>query len=303
MTIRFSLNFVPMGLVIVGLAGCGGGGGGSSTSATKTGYFIDSAVSGLEYTSGSTTGVTGTDGSFQYEEGKPVTFKIGGMTLGSLTVSNTKVFPVDLVNGAADETDPKVSLMAQILQTLDSDGDASNGITITETARRSITQAIEVATADPTQTASVVNQLLANATSDRIVGSTNALVSATNARTHLNSNLVKEFAGNWSGSFTGTDTGACIATISQVGVISGNCSSTLAGNFTISGLVRSSGSWQSGGGGSGTPSSSGSSSGSNGGGSASTGAVFEGNYSRAGTASGRWTNSLNYAGTWSMTKQ
>jgi hypothetical protein len=289
-------------LAIASLVGCGGGGSGGAS--TKTGYFIDSPVEGLEYTSGSTTGITGADGSFKYEEGKPVTFKIGSMVLGIVTVTNNKVFPVDLINGATDETDPKVSLMAQILQTLDSDGDPSNGITISETARRAITQTIEVATTDPSQTASVINLLLVSATTDRPVGSTNVLVSETNARTHLNSNLVKEFAGNWSGSFRGTDTGTCQTTISQVGVISGNCTSALAGNFTISGLVRSSGSWQSGGGGSSTPlSSNGSSVGSNGNGSASTGAVFEGNYSRSGTASGNWINSANHSGTWSMTKQ
>jgi hypothetical protein len=289
-------------LAIVSLVGCGGGGGSSGTT-TKTGYFIDSAVEGLEYTSGSTSGITGADGSFKYEEGKPVTFKIGSMTLGSLTVINHKVFPVDLVSGAADETDPKVSLMAQILQTLDSDGDASNGITISQTTRRAITQAIEVATADPSHTTLIINQLLGSATSDRTVGSTNNLISATNARSHLNSNLLKEFAGSWSGNFMGTDTGTCQATISQVGVISGNCISTLAGNFTISGLLQSSGSWQSSGGGSGAPSSNSSSSGTNGNGSASTGANFNGNYSRSGIASGNWTNTANYSGTWSMTKQ
>lgn len=290
-------------LVTACLVGCGGGSGSGGTS-TKTGYFIDSAVGGLEYSSGSTTGITGADGSFKYEEGKPVTFKIGGMVLGSVTVTNNRVFPVDLINGAIDETDPKVSLMAQILQTLDSDGDASNGITISETARRAITKTIEVANTDPSQTASAINLLLARATSDRPVGSTNVLVNETNARAHLNSNLVKEFSGSWSGSFTGTDTGICKTTVSLVGVISGDCTSALAGNFTISGLVRSSGSWQSGGGGSGTPSSSnGSSVGSNGGGSASTGAVFEGNYSRSGTASGNWSNGADHVGTWSMTKQ
>ncbi len=291
-------------LAIASLVGCGGGGGSGGTTSTKTGYFIDSPVEGLEYTSGATTGITGTDGSFKYEEGKPVTFKIGSMVLGSVTVTNNRVFPVDLVIGATDETDPKVSLMAQILQTLDSDDDASNGITISESTRRAIKQTIEVAATDPNQTASAINLLLVSATTDRPTGSTNVLVSETNARAHLNSNLVKEFAGNWSGSFKGTDTGTCQTTISQIGVISGNCTSALTGNFTISGLVRSSGSWQSGGGGSSTPSSSnGSSVGSNGSGSASTGAVFEGHYSRSGTASGNWVNTANHTGTWSMTKQ
>ena len=280
-------------LAIGSLVGCGGGGG-SGGASTKTGYFIDSAVEGLEYTSGSTTGITGADGSFKYEEGKPVTFKIGNMVLGSLTVTNSRVFPVDLVSGATDESHPKVSLMAQILQTLDSDGNASNGITITETSRRAITQAIEVATADPSQTTSTINQLLRNATADRTGGPTTALVSDTNAKTHLQANLVKEFAGNWSSTFKGSDSGTCQVTIAQSGSISGICNSTLAGDFTISGRVNSSGSWEN---------ASGTSSSGTASGTATTGAVFSGTYSRSGTASGTWTNGANYSGNWTMTKQ
>jgi hypothetical protein len=279
-------------LAIASLVGCGGGGGSGGVS-TKTGYFIDSAVEGLEYTSGNTTGITGADGSFKYEEGKPVTFKIGSMILGSVTVTNNRVFPVDLVSGATDETHPKVTLMAQILQTLDSDGDASNGITITQTARQAINHAIEVATADPSQTTSAINLLLASATADRTTPAS-SLVTEANAKNHLQANLVKEFAGTWTSTFKGSDSGTCQVTIAQSGLISGSCNSSLAGNFTISGRVNSSGTWENASG----VSSSGTASGT-----ATTGAVFSGNYSRTGTASGAWTNGANYSGNWTMTKQ
>ena len=302
-----SLKFATATLVLSVLTACGGGG--STTPVTKTGYFIDSAVAGLEYTSGSTTGITGADGSFQYEEGQPVSFKIGSMNLGSLTVKNSRVFPVDLVSGATDETDTKVTLMAQILQTLDSDGDASNGITITDRARKAINQAIEVASADPSQTTAAINLLLANATADRTTGPASGLINVNNAKSHLNANLVKEFAGNWTGSFTGNDSGTCQATVSTIGLINGTCTSTLAGNFDISGLVKSSGTWQTGSASVGiaAPSSAASSAtssvASNGSGSASTGAVFDGSFTRAGNAAGTWVNGSSYAGTWTMTKQ
>jgi hypothetical protein len=279
-------------LAIGSLVGCGGGGGSGGTT-TKTGYFIDSAVGGLEYISGSTTGITGADGSFKYEEGKPVTFKIGNMILGSVTVTNNRVFPVDLVSGATDETNPQVTLMAQILQTLDSDGVASNGITITDTARRAITHAIDVATTNPSETTSAINQLLLTATADR-ASPANSLVPEADAKTHLQANLVKEFAGNWSSTFTGTDSGNCQVSIDQSGRISGNCNSPLANNFTISGQVKSSGAWEN---------ASGTSPSGSAGGTASTGAVFSGSYSRAGTASGTWVNGANYSGNWTMTKQ
>jgi hypothetical protein len=301
-----SLKLITAALVLSALSACGGGG--SSSPVTKTGYFIDSAVAGLEYTSGSTTGITGADGSFQYEEGKPVTFKIGSMNLGSVTVKSNRIFPVDLVSGAADETDTKVSLMAQILQTLDSDGNPSNGITITDKTRKAMNQAIEVASADPTQTAAAINQLLANATADRATGPANALVNSADAKSHLNANLIKEFAGNWTGSFTGNDSGTCQVTVSQIGLIGGTCTSTLAGSFTISGRIKSSGSWQNASGATAASSSTTTSSTtstvtSNGSGSASTGAVFDGSFTRAGNAAGTWVNSSSYAGTWTMTKQ
>jgi hypothetical protein len=280
-------------LIVASLVGCGGGGGSGDTS-TKTGYFIDSPVKGLEYTSGSTTGITDGDGMFKYEEGKPVTFKIGSMVLGSVTVTNNRVFPVDLVSGATDETHPKVTLMAQILQTLDSDGDASNGITINETARRAITQAIEVATADPSQTTSAINQLLSTATADRTRGPTSTLVSETTAKNHLQANLLQEYIGTWTGTYSGNDSGTCTIHVgyfanTPTGVVYtvGTCTSNQlsaqqGGVGTLTAMqFPSSGTFQ---------------------GSIDTGAVFTGQFTRKGTMSGTWIND-DHSGTWTLIKQ
>lgn len=279
-------------LAIASLVGCGGG---SSSTSTKTGYFIDSAVEGLEYISGSTSGITGADGSFKYEEGKPVTFKIGNMVLGSLTVTNSRVFPVDLVSGATDENHPKVSLMAQILQTLDSDADASNGITINETARRAITEAIEVATADPTQTSDAINRLLSTATADRTRGLPSTLVNVTTAKNHLQANLLQEYIGTWTGTYSGNDSGTCTIHI-------GNFATTPAGVvYTIGTCTSNQISAQQGGVGTLNPMqfpSSGTFQGS-----LTTGAVFSGQFTRKGTMSGTWVNGNNYSGSWTLTKQ
>jgi hypothetical protein len=264
------------------LAACGGGSSTSDT-ASKTGYFIDSAVQGLQYQSGSHSGVTGSDGAFQYEEGQPVTFSIGSLELGRVTVTNSRVFPVDLIAGAKDETHPKVSLMAQILQTLDSDGDASNGITITDGTRQALNQVVSLASADPAQAAATLTGLLATATQGRAT----TLVAASTAQSHLKANLVQEYAGNWSGSFSGGDKGDCQVVISPVGVVSGTCTSAELGGGTanISGMVSSSGDS--------TATS----------GSASTGATFTGVYSRDGKVTGQWRNSqYNLSGFWTLKK-
>ena len=263
------------------VAACGGGGGDSRSPAYRTGYFIDSAVGGIEYNSGTVSGVTGSDGSFQYQEGQPVTFKIGSMTLGSLTVSNGRVFPVDLVSGATDENNPNVTLIAQVLQSLDSDGDPSNGITISESTRKAITQSVQLATVDATQAASTFAQQLSTAT-----GGTVSMVSAATAKSHLQSNLIKEFAATRTGSYKGEDSGPCQVTIATTGQLSGSCTSTaLASSFNVTGTVASNGQFTQG--------------------QVSTGAVFTGTLMRNGSVSGTWSNSQynNITGTWTMTKQ
>ncbi len=111
------------------LIGCGGGsdsdtntGGTNPTpAATGTAYYIDSAVSGVNYTCGAQEGITGADGSFTFETGASCTFYLGDMELrgvdAGLLVDGVSVY----------ETDMEI---ARILQSLDSDGDPENGITI-----------------------------------------------------------------------------------------------------------------------------------------------------------------------------
>lgn len=248
------------------------GGGGTSTVQTATGYFIDSAVSGVQYVSGNQSGITGQDGSFVYEVGQPVTFKLGNVVLGSVTVDqNKRVFPVDLINGAVDENHPKVSLMARLLQTLDSDNDPSNGITIDEAGRTRINQLITLANTDLAAATSALNNSL-------------NLIGETAAKDHLRANLVKEFAGRWTGSYAGDDQGPCNVTISSSGNISGVCTSQKYTNVeaALTGSVSSSGQSAAG--------------------DTTTGAQFSGTYQRAGQVSGSWSNG-SLKGSFTLTRQ
>ncbi|MCK5111890.1 MAG: hypothetical protein KAQ94_10255, partial [Arcobacteraceae bacterium] len=133
-------TMVTAGVVVVAVAAGGSSAAGaiSSGASLLTGYFIDSAVSGVDYYIGGVLkGQTGADGSFTYYSGDTVTFKVGNITIGDIASSeinaDTKVMPQDLVGGGvtrADTTNTTVVKIAQLLQTLDADGDASNGITI-----------------------------------------------------------------------------------------------------------------------------------------------------------------------------
>jgi len=114
--------------VVLTFAGCGSGGGSSSSSSTSfsVGTFVDSYVAGLTYSSSPSglTGLTDSEGRYEYTPADIVTFSIGGIQLGSCLagefVTPMSIFP--------DNIEAAINL-AQFLQSIDSDGDPSNGIT------------------------------------------------------------------------------------------------------------------------------------------------------------------------------
>jgi len=113
------------------LVGCGS----SSNDSTLEGYFIDAAVAGAEYnTSSGLKGITDIDGKFKYNNGDRVTFTLGKIVLGEATpLPDGLVTPKTLIAGDATPTtdeSSKITLLLQTLQSLDSDNDPSNGITI-----------------------------------------------------------------------------------------------------------------------------------------------------------------------------
>ena len=126
---RYGLLYL---LLVVFLAACGGGGGSAPAAiipppAMSAGVFLDSAVAGLTYQSGSNSpGTTDENGTFMYTPGETLTFSVGGVVIGTLPDGALVVTPLDF--GAAAEN------IARFLQTLDEDGDPSNGIDITAAA-------------------------------------------------------------------------------------------------------------------------------------------------------------------------
>ncbi|SFL91099.1 hypothetical protein [Marinobacter zhejiangensis] len=130
----------------IALTGCGGSSGGSSSdtggtgdtgggsTATETGVFVDSAVIGINYTTSPSgqTGKTNDLGEYDYAPGDTVIFSIGGIDLPAVEATG-RITPADMGNGGTDwGNDPTVINILRLLQTLDADGDPSNGISITE---------------------------------------------------------------------------------------------------------------------------------------------------------------------------
>lgn len=109
--------------------GCGGSSSSSSVS-VQSGTFVDSPVKGLYYVSGSQSGTTDVNGTFKFETGQTVKFYLGdanGALIGE-TNGSTLVTPLDLSDDGIDGA--KTANILRVLQSLDSDGDASNGIDI-----------------------------------------------------------------------------------------------------------------------------------------------------------------------------
>lgn len=97
------------------------------------GVFVDSPVGGLTYTSPTVTnGSTNAAGEFDFFRGEAIVFSIGELTFPSVAAANVvtplSVFSTDTVYH------PAVINSLRLLQSLDTDGDPSNGITISENA-------------------------------------------------------------------------------------------------------------------------------------------------------------------------
>lgn len=101
---------------------------------TLKGKFIDAAVQGLSYSTTTQSGVTNANGEFSYVEGEEITFKVGNVVLGK-ALGQAEITPITI----AQKTDANATIesklaqnIAAFLQTLDADGDESNGISISQ---------------------------------------------------------------------------------------------------------------------------------------------------------------------------
>jgi len=171
---------------------------------TKSGQFKDSNTAGLSYVSGGQSGVTGADGSFIYEEGKAVTFSIGGVTIGT-AAGKSVVTPVDLVAGS-DSSTLEVQNIVRFLMMLDDDGDASNGLNISAAV-------LKIAETWGQVDFSVIDldaelgatSIIADVSAED--GVTHILPNANTAQSHLEATLLCSYAGAYKGSYSGDDRG------------------------------------------------------------------------------------------------
>jgi hypothetical protein len=191
------------------LTACGGGGGGSGNNSTPTpqpvqtaeGRFIDAVVEGLSFTSGDQTGITDSEGTFTYEVGSTVTFSVGAVEIGTVAGGDI-ISPVDLTG--SNSTMPDTQNIVRFLLMLDSDGDSSNGITISAEVRD-----IAVNWLQPDFTTDLLDGELASIIADVMAVDNRipVLPSAMEAQAHLEATLACLSSGVFKGTFSGQDNG------------------------------------------------------------------------------------------------
>ena len=190
------------------LYACGGGGGSSSGGGTnndgggaggsgevRSGQFVDAAVANIAYTTSpsGTSGFTDDNGFFDFESGDTVTFSARGVDLPSVPATG-KVTINDFDKVSTKDSDDLGLNIAILLQSLDSDGDASNGIQIPDETEETADKAANVDFDQP------VGSFVSDTNTTDAVDS--ALVSQTAAEEHLDSQmeeLLLSGTGVWRG--------------------------------------------------------------------------------------------------------
>lgn len=165
-----------------------------------TGVFRDSTVIGLGFVSGAQSGVTNDSGEFTYETGQGITFSVGQVSIGAMPMAKSLITPVDLVADGTG-TSNHVLNVVRFLMMLDQDGDASNGIQISEavTAAAAGWAPVNFDSADlPATLGPLIQQA---STAD---GRPHTLPDAASAQARLRADFFCTYSGRYVGTYAGT---------------------------------------------------------------------------------------------------
>ena len=196
--------------VMSGLVSCGGAtsnlgnvSGSLSADIAGTGIFRDSTVAGLTFETPTKTGVTGTNGVFDYQQNELVTFSVGAVKIGQAK-AKAIMTPIDFATTTSTDS-IQAKNIARFLMLLDNDGNPDNGIVIS--------QAVQDIAANWAQVDFTTNDLtteLANIISD--VNSVDSppvhtLPDEATAKTHMDTTLLCTYSGAFRGQSSGDDRG------------------------------------------------------------------------------------------------
>lgn len=156
--------------------------------AVLVGRFLDGPVAGLGYRSFAIpnefnfTGLTNSNGEFQYRAGERIEFFIGAISLGAAT-ARPVMTPLDLVVNSNIDTVAVVNRI-RLLQSLDQDNNPNNGIVLNQNVRDAASNAVDFTNLNFAQNP-VVLQLIAD-----VKGTDATLVAEQAAKTHFRATLL-----------------------------------------------------------------------------------------------------------------
>ncbi|GDX61516.1 MAG: adhesin [Nitrosospira sp.] len=127
---EISWPYLMLTILIPSLVACGNANdnptNGKKLLGPTTGRLIDAGVGGVSYiTSSKIEGITDEKGTYNYNHGDMVEFKLGSLSIGKVTAAAI-VTPIDL----AGESIVRLENLLVLLQSLDGDGNPENGIII-----------------------------------------------------------------------------------------------------------------------------------------------------------------------------
>lgn len=109
-----------------------------ATTPPVVGVFVDAFVAGIGYRTATQSGITNAQGEFNYLPGETVTFFIGALEFPPILAKGI-VTPLDMAQ-SLNPSSPIVLNIARLLQSLDTDGNPANGISISPAAALVATQ-------------------------------------------------------------------------------------------------------------------------------------------------------------------
>jgi hypothetical protein len=173
-------RFITGILFLIYLAACSDSSSTSDENQVETGQFIDSEVFGLNYQTESRQGTTSSTGAFEYLSGETITFSIGDLSLPP-TAAASVITPLDIFD-TSNISDVAVLNLSRLLQSLNSDDDPKNGLSLLSQAHMSATGLSIDVNASTFETD--VSNLVANSGSTRT-----GLKSTADASSHLQASL------------------------------------------------------------------------------------------------------------------
>lgn len=150
--------------------------------AIKEGVVYDSAIANIAYQTPSFSAFTTDQGVFKYRPHEKVSFSLGAIQLGSVRADN-RLTVLDLTESQF-ATDAAATNMARLLQSLDTDLDASNGIQIADNLH-----ALAVSPIDFFQEVLTFEQDSAVIALMQAIGKEGLPISALDAQQHLQNTL------------------------------------------------------------------------------------------------------------------